>query len=733
MSMTGASNLIFNTGNINLNGNLSLTNTSIGGGGTTVISFVSATNQSITSALPVNESSLPSITINKTGGTLLFPTLVTVRNSWTYTAGTIDVTTNNATIVFACPVGAAIYNITGTLTLNNVTFEGNNNNSASVTTGTVLTVTGTLATTGAFNVFINTPVGGTTAIQAQGNISISNTSVSGGGTGLILINGTGSQLFSSSSPASEGLMPYITIQKTSGTLTLSGIISETRNWTYVSGTVDATTNATTVVFGGNSLTITSAGMSFYNTTFTTNTSTLTNNMTVANNLTISGLSVLAPVANTINIGGNWSDWGTAGFNESTSTVNFDGAALQTITTPGGENFTNMTVNNSSTGVQLENNVAVATALTMTQGNIDLNTNTLTLGTSSAAANIGTLNYTAGTMINTGTFTRWFAKATVPSLSSAGLFPVGNINNYQPMYVSATVAPTNGGTISMAYVYANGNSNVSFPDGASTVVVIKNLNWSLSTGGALAGGTYNLDAQGTGLGTIGNVADLRVTLVGSVVATAGVNAGTIADPQVNRTGLTLANLTNTFYIGSVNYSSSNLLLSLIPFSANLSGGEVDLSWSTAPGVQTGSFTVQRSKDDQRWENIAEVEPTGSGNTAAYYSAIDANPYTGTSYYRLALNSLNGNELYSQVRTITLGNASAMIAIYPNPASDHISIHFPQTGNYTLSLINANGQVIGHVTSTGDPIEWNVSNLKDGVYFIRIDHPDFSETHKIIINK
>src|SRR5580700_372346 len=160
MALTGASNLIFATGTIDLNGNLNLTNTSTGGGGTAILAFTGSGNQTITSALPVNESSLPAITINKTGGTLQFPALLTVRNNWVYTAGTIDVTTNNSTIVFASALGTGTFSITGSLTLNNVTFEGNNNNTATVSTGTILTVTGTLATTGGFNVFINTPIAG---------------------------------------------------------------------------------------------------------------------------------------------------------------------------------------------------------------------------------------------------------------------------------------------------------------------------------------------------------------------------------------------------------------------------------------------------------------------------------------------------------------------------------------------------------------------------------------------
>jgi hypothetical protein len=206
LTIMGANNVDLNSGNINLSGNMVLTNTSLGDGGSTVITFLGAANQSITSALPINQSSLPAVTINKTGGTLVFPALITVRGNWTYTAGIYDVATNNSTIVFAGPLVGGIA-MTGTHSLNNVTLEGNNNNVITVNTGTILTVTGTLTTIGANNVFINTPVLGTTAIQAQGNININNTSLAGGGTGVIMINGAGAQAFTSTVTAGLGQLP----------------------------------------------------------------------------------------------------------------------------------------------------------------------------------------------------------------------------------------------------------------------------------------------------------------------------------------------------------------------------------------------------------------------------------------------------------------------------------------------------------------------------------------------
>ncbi len=733
MSMIGTGNITLNTGTLNLNGNLSLSNTGAGGG-TTVIAFVSGVNQSITSALPVNESCLPAVTINKTGGTLSFPALITVKGSWVYTAGALDATTNNSTVVFASPLGTGTFGITGSHTLNNVTFEGNNNNTATVNTGTILTVTGTLATTGGFNVFINTPIAGATAIQAQGNISVGNTSAAGGGTGLILINGTGAQLFSSTSPASEGLLPNITIQKASGTLTLSGILSVARNWIYTSGTVDATTDASTVVFGGNNLSITSAGMSFYNVTTTANTSTLTNSMTLNNNLTISGLSVLAPGANTINIAGNWSTWGSTGYNSATSTVNFNGSALQTITSAGGATFTNLTINNSSTGVQLENNVTATGTLTMSQGNIDLNGgNVLTLG-SSVAIN-GTLAYTAGAIINTGTFTRWLKAATIANGSVNGLFPMGTATTSKLFYLSApATAPTTGGTLTVAYNDATGSTPVSFADGASTVAVIDNLNWAATTGNGLAGGTYNLEVQGTGFGAIGNTADLRVTLAGGVVGVAGVNAGTTADPQVNRTGLSLANLSSTFHLGSVNAVSSPLPVELISFSAAVTGAEVRLRWETAMETNNDYFTIQRSKDGAVWDSLEKVAGSGNSNTASSYTAYDPTPYPGISYYRLAQTDFGGNRTYSSVCVVNIQRSSSAITLFPNPATKAIIITFPVTGQYTISLLNSAGQLMtDRVFSTGNNITIDVSHVTPGVYYVVIGQENTRETRAVLIGK
>jgi hypothetical protein len=722
MAITGGNNVILNTGTINLNGNLNLTNTATGGGGNAIIAFTGSTDQAINSTLLINQSSLPAITVNKTGGTLTFPTLITVCGNWTYSAGTMVVT--NSTIVFAKTLSISGINHS----LNNVTFEGNNNWTFTFNTGTIMTVAGTLTTIGASNIFISNVTAGTTSIQAQGDVAINNTSTTGGGTAQILISGTGAQSFSSTVASGQGLLPFIKIQKASGTLTLGGTLSVTRDWTYVSGTVAP--SSSTVVFGGNNLSISSAGMTFNNLNFTSANNTLTSSLSAIGNLGISGTAVLIAGSNSINLSGNWTDRATAGFTEGTGGINFSGSAVQIITTPGGENFNNVTLNNAA-GIRLANAVAVAGGLTMTQGNIDLNGNSITLGSSATLP--GILNYNSGTMINTGSFIRWFKTGVIAAGSSAGLFPVGTATDYRPVSISAPVSgPSAGGTIAVTYTNATTNSVVSFSDLPFTVSLRKDLNWATSMSG-LTGGSYNLQVQGTHFGQIGAVSDLRLTLAGGVVGTARTNAGTTIDPQVNRTGLTAAGLGNTFYLASVNPVSTPLPVTLISFTASLLDQQVELRWETSSETQNEYFTVLRSADAESWDSVGRVDGNGNSETASYYQFLDPHPLAEQSYYRLKNTDFDGYNYLSRVCEISLPGKEEVITVYPNPASGMLEISSSGNLPFTVDILNAAGQEVESAGKHLSVITLNVSRLPTGLYFVHVTTDDSSETKTVIISR
>jgi hypothetical protein len=724
LNISGTSTYNLNTGDIDVTGNINITNTAAGAGGSASVNIIGTGTQNFTGATSAGLGALPMLTINKPSGTLHLFNFPASSNTFTFTSGTINAGTS--TYCFTDGNGGN-YTITGSINLQNIEFLTNTNRTFTIPSATTLTAQGDFTMAGTNRITINTG-----NINIHGNIFLKNTFATGGGTATLHILGTGNQTMDGTAIAiSQNRLPFVVINKPSGTLTLKGNISESRSWTYTAGTVDAVSFASTVVFGGSNLTVTSAGMNFFNVRSTGNTVTLANNLTVKNDLTITG-GRIAPVANTINLGGNWNDYGTAGFTEATSTVNFDGTALQTITTPAGEDFINLTLNNNGAGIRLNNNATLATNLTMTQGNINLNGNNLTIGLS--VANSGTLVYTSGTITGTGSFKRWIKAAVIANGSVAGLFPMGTATDYRPFYVSApATAPTAGGTITVSYVDATTNTSVpTYLDGATTIKVRKDLHWTVATGNGLAGGNYNLDAQGTGFGLIGTVTDLRLTLINSGIGTPGVNAGTTVNPQVNRTGLSLTNLSNSFYIASINAVSTPLPITLISFTAVLKNEEVRINWSTSAEIDNDFFTIQKSKDETGWEDVLQVPGHGTSGTTQFYSANDPHPYRGISYYRLKQTDIDGKISYSPIVSVKLIEENAGVSVYPNPASNQMVIHFPSQGNYQVAVVGISGQIVLNAVSvSAHDLTIDVSQLKAGNYFIRILHESLSETKKIMI--
>ena len=452
-------------------------------------------------------------------------------------------------------------------------------------------------------------------------------------------------------------------------------------------------------------------MVFNNVSIFANTSTLTNNLTVAGNLQILSGSVLAPVSNTIFLGGNWINYNASGFTESNSLVNFNGSSGQTIATPGGETFSNVSVTNAATGIKIFNNIVIASSLVMNLGNIDLNGNTITLGTSALSA--GTLSYISGIIINAGSFSRWFAKTTIAAGGIAGLFPVGTIANYRPLSVSVPSAPTTGGTITVAYIDAATNTTTSFNDGVDIIKVRKNLNWQISTA-TLAGGTYNISISGTGYGTIGNVGDLRITLGASVVGLPDVNAGSNLNPQINRKTLSLADLNNTFYIGSINSVNTSLPVNLVYFNVTFESSIVKLNWTTTAEFNNDHFTVQRSHDSHVWNDVIDIAGSGTTNNLSKYIAYDYDPYPGISYYRIKQLDKDGKFVFSVVKIVSNINSIDYKA-YPNPTNNYIFINAPS--ELRLNFYNNTGQrILIPIYFMAGKMILNCTQLTAGTYFI-----------------
>ena len=356
VNIGGASvQVLFNTGDLHITGNLINTNVSGSSGGTATFTFDGTGTQTITGGSNPGNARLPNVVINKTSGTLNLVGFISAGGNWTYTSGTIN--PGASSLWFA-----GTKTISGSHTLNNAYFGAG---TYTISSGTVLSVNEILDFSGTSAIVLNTG-----EIDAYGNISTSNTHTSTGGSAKIKIVGDSNQTFTGSGTAGQGKLPNITIDKDSGTLALASIISCTGNWIYTKGTVSSGSSGV-VLYGTFNLDGqgSSSTMSFYRVQIASGTRTLTGNLDCNDNLSILSGATCSASSYTINIGGNFLNQGT--WTYGTSTVVFDGANYNKIQqTSGTITFANVVFNRrAGKSVTLANKVSITTSATFSCGRV----------------------------------------------------------------------------------------------------------------------------------------------------------------------------------------------------------------------------------------------------------------------------------------------------------------------------------------------------------------------------
>ncbi len=484
---------------------------------------------------------------------------------------------------------------------------GDHNRSVSVNTGKTLTVTGnlTMAQESKDNMVALLSLSGSGACTVSGNLSFTGTN--NGVTRLTKIDaGSGSfTLTGTVTWMSNNIAATELITVGSGTVTFSSSVTMGDKSGTISATGSGTINfngssAPSLSFGGSTAPVLSAS---YGSTIniakglTTNTSALT--LATGSNLVFTGTGTITPnstlttanivinasctvtAAGNFYVKGNWTDNGT--FTPSTYTVTFNGSSTKTISKTGGETFYKLSATVIGATLKLLSDVMVTNTLTMTGTVFNLNGYTLTLGNSAAA----TLVRSAGQVYG-GTFKRWFPASAITSTSGSyyGLFPMGTSTQYRYVGINSTVNPTTAGYVMATHTDGTGGTTVNYTDnGGSTIQQITNMHSDITTSG-LAGGTYSIDVHFTGMGSQGNVSNFKLeTYTGGTMGSCGTHVttlGPVSAPTGKRSGLTMANLSNTWVIGTNDASGSPLYTYVYSRKTG--------NWNDASGTGTWSYTA-----------------------------------------------------------------------------------------------------------------------------------------------
>jgi hypothetical protein len=332
-------------------------------------------------------------------------------------------------------------------------------------------------------------------------------------------------------------------------------------------------------------------------------------------------------------------------------------------------------------------------------------------------------------------------------ANASLFPIGTSSDYRPMYFGSS-GLTNAGTIKVSHVGLTGVTAVSFTDGASTIQVRSNSYWTVSTANGIAGtgSPLTVRSEGTGFGLVGNVSDLRLTRSAAVASgTAGTNANTTTDPQVNRTTFSVANLPSSYYWGSIDLTFTPLPVDLLSFTAQPLSGDVILNWQTATEEDCSYFSLERSPDGTNYADIAMVPAIGGPQLGHRYAYSDNTPGPGKNFYRLKIASRTGAATYSAVVVVSFAGTSGLV-LFPDPSdgsaiSASITSH-SQAGSdytrayamYTMDVYNDQGMLVRHYSSSAPTFMVSFSpTLSPGVYVARVSATGFTAMSTFMVRR
>ena len=152
--------------------------------------------------------------------------------------------------------------------------------------------------------------------------------------------------------------------------------------------------------------------------------------------------------------------------------------------------------------------------------------------------------------------------------------------------------------------------------------------------------------------------------------------------------------------------------------------MQLEFVVASQVNNDYFTIERSVDAYKWNEVGVIAGEGNTNTQVTYNWTDDNPFNGVSYYRLAQTDYDGTTKRFDPIAVSCESSVTGYSVYPNPANDILNIDIELTsyqGNdVEIEIVDINGRVIQSQNAQLDRgynhLEVDLSEIPSGLYMI-----------------
>jgi len=192
--------------------------------------------------------------------------------------------------------------------------------------------------------------------------------------------------------------------------------------------------------------------------------------------------------------------------------------------------------------------------------------------------------------------------------------------------------------------------------------------------------------------------------------------------------------NIYYAGP----GTSLPLQWLHFDATNEGKEVLLQWSTGREQNVHHFAIERSANGRLFTTLGTLLAKVS-QPAAFYRYHDAQPFTGTGFYRIRQVDNDGKYSYSAIRSVQRKGKQHAMAVYPNPAlrgqKVALMVENATTAKLQAQLTTADGKMLstllGTVTEINEQLNAQLGKQSAGMYYLRMMVNGAIQTATIVV--
>jgi hypothetical protein len=178
----------------------------------------------------------------------------------------------------------------------------------------------------------------------------------------------------------------------------------------------------------------------------------------------------------------------------------------------------------------------------------------------------------------------------------------------------------------------------------------------------------------------------------------------------------------------------LPVDMVSFDVSCIDRAADIRWSTETERENSFFTIERSCNGIDFTPVATMKGSGTTQEQHSYAISDDAPCQGISYYRLSQTDNNGTSEVLGIRSVQSCGGKEELFVFPNPASEELSVSWSGMNVERLVLTNTVGQVIREYVAPelhAKQVTFDVSGYASGIYYVNVWKETGMETLKVTI--